>query len=442
VKQLADTLPEKRARSEQGEVSTLLDLPTRWRFLRCKHLFEEIDTRSIAGDEPLLSVSKFYGVLPRAEVSDREARADTLVGYKLCKPDDIVINRMSAYEGALGVSPCHGIVSPDYSVFRPLDGVHARYFAHLFRTPLYCGEFLRRVRGIGGGSESNVRTPRLNPSDFGLVQATVPPLPEQRAIAAFLDRETARIDELTERNEVLLSRLREWRISKIHSATTKGIDPHQPMRDTNIPWLRGIPAHWQIMQIKRLSQVARGASPRPIEDPVYFDDNGQYAWVRISDVTASGKVLHSTTQRLSAYGHQFSVKIEPGQLFVSIAGSVGKPVISGIQCCIHDGFVYFPTLSGSPDYLYYLFAAGQLYRGLGKLGTQLNLNTDTIGSIVIPVPPPDEQRAIAACLDSILAESNEVIERVRRRLVLLAERRQALITGAVTGQIDVSQAVA
>src|SRR5205807_6899812 len=139
--------------------------------------------------------------------------------------------------------------------------------------------------------------------------------------------------------------------------------------------------------IKRLCQVKRGASPRPIDDPIYFDDEGEYAWVRISDVTASDKYLQKTEQKLSLLGQSKSICLEPGQLFLSIAGTVGKPIITQIKCCIHDGFVYFTSLHHNREYLFYVFSGGELYKGLGKLGTQLNLNTDTIGDIRIPVPP-------------------------------------------------------
>src|SRR5690606_3799189 len=105
----------------------------------------------------------------------------------------------------------------------------------------------------------------------------------------------------------------------------------------------------------------------------------EYSWVRISDVTASDGVLRSTEQRLSELGASLSVPLQPGALFVSIAASVGKPCITAIKACIHDGFVYFPRLSVPPMFLFRVFEAGQCFAGLGKMGTQLNLNTETIG---------------------------------------------------------------
>lgn len=155
-------------------------------------------------------------------------------------------------------------------------------------------------------------------------------------------------------------------------------------KDSGVEWIGEVPSHWEVRKIKTFSPVKRGASPRPIDDPKYFDENGEFSWVRIADVSASDKYLTTTTQKLSNLGSSLSVKRYPGDIFISIAGTVGKPIISSIKCCIHDGFVYFPYLKNmNTEFLYYIFMSGQPYLGLGKLGTQLNLNTETIGNIYI-----------------------------------------------------------
>jgi type I restriction-modification system specificity determinant len=203
-------------------------------------------------------------------------------------------------------------------------------------------------------------------------------------------------------------------------------------KDIGIPWLGDVPEHWEILSIKRLSQVKRGASPRPIDNPDYFDDDGEYAWVRIADVTASNMYLLETTQRLSDLGKSFSVPLQPNSLFLSIAGSVGKPIITKIKACIHDGFVYFPEYKHNMKFLYYIFSSGQPYLGLGKMGTQLNLNTDTVGAIKIALPSPKEQTAIAHYLDTKLGEIDALIGKQQTLLEKLAEQRTAVITHAVT----------
>lgn len=207
-------------------------------------------------------------------------------------------------------------------------------------------------------------------------------------------------------------------------------------KDSGIEWIGEIPSHWDAKRIKLYSPVKRGASPRPIDDPKYFDDNGEYAWVRIADVTASDRYLLNTTQRLSELGASLSVKRDEGDFFLSIAGSVGKPMITKIKCCIHDGFVYFPNLTINPEFLYYIFQTGLPYLGLGKLGTQLNLNTETVGNIFIPVPSEDEIEIITNYLDQKTAQIDELIAKKERLIQLLEEERTALINQAVTKGID------
>jgi len=209
-------------------------------------------------------------------------------------------------------------------------------------------------------------------------------------------------------------------------------------KDSGIDWLGEIPKHWEVKKIKMLCQVKRGASPRPIDSPIYFDNDGEYAWVRISDVTASDRYLLKTEQRLSKLGQSKSVALEPDELFLSIAGSVGKPIITKIKCCIHDGFVYFENLKENRDYLFYLFLGGELYKGLGKLGTQLNLNSDTVGSIVIPVPSFEDQKQIATFLDRATTEIDQIIEQQKQLITLLEEERTTVISHAVTKGLDPS----
>lgn len=208
-------------------------------------------------------------------------------------------------------------------------------------------------------------------------------------------------------------------------------------KNSGVEWLGEVPEHWTVIALKWLSPVFRGASPRPIDDPAYFDDDGEFGWVRISDVTASPDgYLYETTQKLSALGSSLSVKLEPGELFLSIAGSVGKPCITAVKACIHDGFVYFPWLSIDQRLLYRVFESSLCFGGLGKMGTQLNLNTDTVGGICIAVPPPAELSKALEFLDHETARIDALIEEQQRLIVLLKEKHQAVISHAVTKGLD------
>lgn len=197
-------------------------------------------------------------------------------------------------------------------------------------------------------------------------------------------------------------------------------------------WLGEVPEHWEVKKIKRISPVNRGASPRPINDLKYFDDNGEYAWVRISDVTRSNGFLFETEQRLSSLGASFSVKLEPESLFLSIAATVGKPCITKIKTCIHDGFVYFPKLNKHRDLLFNIFESKLCFVGLGKLGTQLNLNSETVEDIYVAIPPESEEKAILGYIQTETTRIDNLIAKQEKLIELLEEQRKSIISHAVT----------
>lgn len=210
------------------------------------------------------------------------------------------------------------------------------------------------------------------------------------------------------------------------------IKKYDQYKDSGVEWIGKIPSSWETIKIKWTTPVKRGASPRPIADPQYFDDHGEFAWVRISDVTASERYLDSTTDQLSELGASLSVKQFPGDLFLSIAGSVGKPIITKIKCCIHDGFVWFPEIKINPEYLFYLFQSGLPFIGLGKVGTQLNLNTETIGNIQIPVSSNQEVNRIVEYLDHQTSLIDTITKKKQQLIEKLKEQRQAIINETVT----------
>lgn len=214
-------------------------------------------------------------------------------------------------------------------------------------------------------------------------------------------------------------------------------EPHE-MKDSGVEWLGMIPKEWEVKKIKYLSTIGRGASPRPIDDPKYFAEDGNYSWTRIADVTSSGKYLLETQQKLSELGASLSVKLEPNRLFISIAGSVGKPCITKIKTCIHDGFIYFHNLNVKyNNFLYYIFYIGQCYAGLGKLGTQLNLNRETIGDIFLSLPIEDLEEKIADFLDKKCEEFDSIIAKKELLINQLEEAKKSLISEVVTGKVKV-----
>lgn len=399
-------------------------------------MFSERNEKARADDQQLTASQK-YGLIPQHEFMELEGRriVQVLKGHDILKhaeAGDFVMS-MRSFQGGLEYSAYTGSVSSAYVPLRPIKWACPGFFHYLFKSSAYIQELQSTSDLVRDGQA-------LRFENFSKVPLPVVPMPEQEAIAAFLDRETARIDALIERKARFIELLREKRQALITHAVTKGLDASVPMKDSGVEWLGQVPAHWTVKAVKRITPVWRGASPRPIDDPKFFDDEGEYGWVRISDVSASDGRLRTTTQRLSDLGASFSVKLQPGALFLSIAATVGKPCITEINACIHDGFVYFPLLNLDARYLYRIFEAAQCFVGLGKLGTQLNLNSDTVGDIKIAIPPSAKVGAILSYLDKATTRIDTLIAKTERSIELLREKRTALITAAVTGKIDLREA--
>lgn len=169
-------------------------IPGHWELQRFKSIFTECKSVTETGQEDLLSVSEYYGVarrIDKMEDGEYESRADSLVGYKVCKKDDLVINIMLAWKRGLGFSDFDGIVSPAYAVYRGKN-IAPHYFHYLMRTDMYVAEYKRNSKGI---IDSRLR---MYTDRFNNIMAIVPPLSEQQAIAAYLDEKCSKIDAATE----------------------------------------------------------------------------------------------------------------------------------------------------------------------------------------------------------------------------------------------------
>ena len=196
------------------------EVPEGWEIGRIRSLFREVSERYDAQSNnqlPLLSVSEYYGVAKREDkikTGEVLVRAESLDGYKVCRAGDIVSNIMLAWKGALGLSPLSGIVSPAYSVYRPLKDVCSKYFHYLFHTDRYTDVFNKYSTGIIASRL------RLYSPEFYAIPAIIPPLPEQRRIADYLDEKCAAIDAMVAEKEALIADLEAYKKSLIYETVT------------------------------------------------------------------------------------------------------------------------------------------------------------------------------------------------------------------------------
>ena len=201
---------------------------------------------------------------------------------------------------------------------------------------------------------------------------------------------------------------------------------------TSIAKTACIPANWQVVKIGSLAKVMRGASPRPIDDPVWFDDRSRTGWLRISDVTAAGKYLDRTVQNLSTLGITNSRFVKEGSLVMSICATVGRPVITRKDVCIHDGFVVFDNLRAHNEYVYYVLTdIEDDWSKKDQTGSQMNLNIDLINSTTISLPPATEQRAIADALSDVDELLDALDALITKKWAVKQAAMQQLLTGKI-----------
>jgi type I restriction enzyme S subunit len=271
----------------------------------------------------------------------------------------------------------------------------------------------------------------------------VPPVEEQCAIAAFLDRETVRIDALMKKKQRQIELLQEKRTALISHAVIKGLDPSAPMKDSEVEWLGQIPAHWKVKKVKFLAKILRGKfSHRPRNDPQLYD--GPYPFIQTGDIVSANKYINEYQQTLNELGFAVSKEFPKGTLVMSIAANIGDLAILEFPACFPDSIVgFFPKAQVDLNFLYYnLESMKQELKITAPLNTQQNLNIERIGPLQTVSPPINEQHQIAVFLDQETAKMEGLIAKIQESIDRLKEYRTALISAAVTGQIDVREAAA
>lgn len=328
------------------------------------------------------------------------------------KNEDILITK----DGTIGkVAYVEGMNKPatlnsGIFVVRPKNNEYLPKFLFYIFISSYFEEFLRKLQA--GSTISH-----LYQKDFIGFDFTVPPILEQQSI----------VEALSDIDELIM--LLEESIEK------KKLIKQGAMQEllTEQKRLSNYDDVWEEKSIGEIAKVYRGASPRPINNPKWFDSRSKVGWVRISDVTASRKYLVYTAQKLSQEGILCSRFIEPNNLIMSICATVGYPVITNIPVCIHDGLVVFDSLKVDIEYMYYQlqFKENQWLK-YGQIGSQMNLNTNIINGELIFVPPDlQEQKDIAGVLSDMDNEIDQLENRLSKYKKLKIGMMQDLLTGRI-----------
>ncbi len=423
----------------ETDAGGLGQIPGHWGVRRIKTLFRERDERSGDGVGVLLSLTRARGIVPQADASNRMASAEDLSKYKLCRPGDLVMNRMQAWSGMFALAAIQGLVSPDYSVFEATGGSDVKYFEHLFKTPRLVDEFARRSKGIGSGFN------RLYTPDFGAVPVTVPPIDEQTAIVRFLDHADRRIRRYIAAKKKLISLLHEQKQTIIYHAVTRGLDTGVQLKPAGIPSLGLIPSHWGVRRLGRMAKVFNGTTPSRAQ-PAYWSD-GNIPWL------ASGKVndrlITTPSELITARAlNECGLSLVPsGALLIGLVGqgrTRGMCAVLAIDSCINQNLAaIIPGSALTSQFLYYVILASyEDIREFGRGGNQAALNCEIVGRLPVPVPPLEEQKAICQAVDIETAHLRTVEHAIGREIVLLQEYRTRLVSDVVSGKIDVRDAAA
>lgn len=418
-------------------------IPSHWQLRRAKYLLEEVGQRSVSGTETLLSLSKNRGVIPRDNLDERAGQAESLVGYKVVEPDNIVINRMQAANGLIAVSNVSGITSPDYGIYRSAreSEIDPHVVGQLLRQPEYQGEIKRRVTGVMEGFI------RLYTNELFEIPLILAPLSEQKSISRFVKNASAKIEAAIALEERQIALLKERKQIVIQNAVTKGLNPNVPMIDSGVDWIGDIPAHWNVQPIRALFGFRNEKN-----DPVKTEDILSLSIAQgVTPYTEEGRGGNKRKDDLTAYKLAYPGDIVLNSMNV-IVGAVGLSKYFGAISPVYYA-LYPKNTNKNIEYFAKIFSNAGFQRGLLRLGKgimmklsstgQLNtirmkISSNDLKCIQFPSPPDDECAEIAKYIADEEARIDGGIALKEDQIAMLMEYKATLINSAVTGKIKVA----
>ena len=408
-------------------VEWLGTVPAHWNVNRLKRLARLLTEKTDRREKPvaLENIESWSGSFVETEAMF----SGEGVGFE---PGDILFGKLRPYLAKVLLAAFSGEAVGDFHVLHPASSVHGRFL----QFQLLNADFISLV----DGSTYGAKMPRASWDFMGNVALAAPPLSEQTAIAAFLDRETAKIDALVAEQETLIALLKEKRQAVISHAVTKGLNPDAPMKPSGIEWLGDVPAHWDLPPLFLRYSVELGKM---------LDTNkisGQHLSAYLRNVDVQWDQIN--TDDLPAMDisptevERFTVR--NGDLLVCEGGEVGRAAVVkdlaepiGYQKALHR--LRQLTPNEFPRFLFFVFrwaTATGVFSGEGQ-STIAHLTGEQLRKYRFPKPPLEEQVSIASFLDAEAARLDELLAEAQHAITLLKERRSALISAAVTGQIDV-----
>ena len=419
------------------EFTWIKNIPENWKTQRVKNHFILTKNKTETPEGyPILSLT-MNGIVERDISSNEGQLPETYNGYYLLDKDDIVFNPMDLISGWVDCSPFEGLISPSYKVIRPIsDKVNIRFYTYYFQTHYKEKIFFPFGEGVHYEYRWGLGTETLR--NFPIV---VPPLLEQQKIVSFLDNKTSLIDFLIEKTQRKIELLKEKRNSLINEIVTKGLNPNVEMKDSGVEWIGDIPSHWEESQFKFYIKLRHGYQFRDGD----FTDEG-IKIVKITQLDKGGflnlsKCSTIDKERLNDFEN---ILINKNDILMCLTGgTIGKIIKVGkvdeplLQNYRVGHFSSINEENMVNDYMFYLMSSevivGQIFYDVRETG-QPNIGLEDMNKMRICIPPINEQKHIVEYLDKQTQLIDKTISDEGKRIELIKEYRQSLISEVVTGK--------
>ena len=387
------------------------------------HTFRYLDIGSVDGDGRV-------GLLEELRFSDAPSRARRLV-----RPGDTIVSTVRTYLKAIaeiGGDAPNLVVSTGFATLTPRPGVHPRYLTWAIRSNTLIDDVVARSVGVS--------YPAITATELGTVPVALPSSESQERIAAYLDAETAHLDDLVAELTTMKSLINEQSIEHQASLALGGASPRTE-HPRGQSWIRQIPRHWPIARLKYEARLESGHTPSRSNPELWQDCT--IPWVSLNDVTAMVAIefIESTVNLLSEAGlAASSARILPaGTVVLSRDATIGRTAILATPMATSQHFADWicgPNLD--PRYLWLLFRTAMQphFDSLTDGATLRTIGMPDLRQLIVPIPPVDEQLQIVTAAESVRTRERKAQCEVDNQIALLRQRRQALITHAVTHGIE------
>jgi type I restriction enzyme S subunit len=411
---------EKYSDYKDSGVEWLGAIPSHWH-LKPLYTIGRVVSEINNQDRELLSVYLERGVIKFSDVTEKRTNvtSEDLSKYQSVEPGYLVLNNQQAWRGSVGVSKYSGIVSPAYIVFALSNKINSNFANYLFRDGTMVSHYLICSKGVGT-IQRNLYWPQLKRANVYF-----PPLPEQTAIAAFLDRKTALIEQAIDIKQQQIALLKERRQILIHKAVTRGLNPNVKMKDSGVEWIGEIPEGWEVKSLRYVFEFLNNKRI-PLSAIEREKMQGEFPYYGASGIIdyVNNYIFDEKLILIGEDGANLLSKSTPlafvvdGKYWVNNHAHILRPLF--------EGFIYWAEQLSLIDYTVFISGAAQPKLSRGNLS-----------AVKVIVPALKNLEEITHYLNSISAKIATAISLKVEEIDRLKEYKSVLINSAVTGKVKV-----